>query len=204
MLVCKLPDGLALLQQFAAALAVGIAGVAIFLLGGIHCALYFCAAGMVVGIQLAVGIPTDGADSLVGTGSGAAGVAGCRNLITDVSIAAGAGVGGVACLGTGRCSDSLFVGMAGMLTAFLGNDVGRIVSGSKVSSIDGDLLCLILSYQDHAIAGGNGAVPALAGNQIHIAGGAQSSGQIVNGHCVGAVVSDDDQGICIITAGKGQ
>ena len=65
-------DGRAALQLHAAALAVGIAGVAVLGAGGLLGVPQLCAAHMVIGIHRAVGMPAQGAYRLFGTGGRAA------------------------------------------------------------------------------------------------------------------------------------
>ena len=111
-------NDLAALQLGTAALAAGVAGVAIFRTGGVLSVLDFGAAGVVVLIQFAVGLPAHLAHGLVLAGGCAALVTGGGDDLAALQLVAAVlavGVAGVAVYRAGGILGVLDLGAAGVV-----------------------------------------------------------------------------------------
>ena len=126
-------DDLAALQLGTAALAAGVAGVAIFRTGGVLSVLDFGAAGVVVLIQFAVGLLAHLAHSLVLAGGRAALVTGGGNDLPAFQLGAAAlavDIAGIAVFRTGGVLSVLDLGAAGMLA------VGGLPAQHGIAAVD--------------------------------------------------------------------
>ena len=126
-------DDLAALQLGTAALAAGVAGVAIFRTGGILGVLDLGAAGVVVLIQLAVGLLAHLTHGLVLAGGCAALVTGGGDDLAALQLVAAVlavGVAGVAIFRTGGVLSVLDLDAAGMLA------VGGLPAQHGIAAVD--------------------------------------------------------------------
>ena len=126
-------DDLAAFQLVATALAVGIAGIAVFRTGGILGVFDLGAAGVVVLIQLAVGLLAHLAHGLVLAGGCAALVTGGGDDLAAFQLVAAVlavGIAGIAVFRTGGVLGVLDLGAAGMLT------VGGLPAQHGIAAVD--------------------------------------------------------------------
>ena len=126
-------DDLAALQLVAAALAVGVAGIAVFRAGGILGVLDLGAAGVVVLIQLAIGLPAHLTHGLVLAGGCAALVTGGGDDLAALQLVAAVlavGIAGIAVFRTGGVLSVLDLGAAGMLA------VGGLPAQHGITAVD--------------------------------------------------------------------